>query len=74
MLICRMDILHMGSNMPCNGVPINQGWVETFNSSSIVYGHNGEEDEYYRAHVNSWTELRIKRLHNWGKVYSKFLV
>ena len=67
MYICRMDILHMGSNMPCNGVPRENRWSATFNTSRIIYsGYHGEYG-WYRAAYDNKAELRIKRLHNWGK-------
>ena len=75
MLISCMNVLHMGSNMPCNGVPRNSRWSETFNTSRIVYGHGqgAKESGWNRARANKWAELRIKRLHNWG-IYDTQLI
>ena len=67
-MVCRMVVLQIGSNMPCNEFSHTKTWIESFNSSTIVYGRKNEESAYYRVDSrNGWSELRLKHLHNWGK-------
>ena len=66
MYICKLDVLHTGSNMPCNGIPPHNSWSEHFNSSRVVYGKGSWEYGYYRAHGGNYAELRVARMHNWG--------